>query len=66
MIGAFSTESLAQPKESIVPIKAENLPVYSADKLTLGHRLFHERKLSSNEELSCASCHNLDKYTADG
>lgn len=34
-------------------------------KVRLGRRLFHEKRLSRDETISCASCHALDKGGAD-
>lgn len=35
-------------------------------KLALGERLFHDPRLSRDEQVSCAFCHPLDKGGADG
>lgn len=49
--------------EPIHPIKAQqSMPV---DKIQLGERLFHDPRLSSNNRISCASCHNLANGGAD-
>ncbi len=37
----------------------------NAEKAALGKRLYFEKKLSKNEQVSCASCHDLDKGGAD-
>ncbi|MCP3668548.1 MAG: cytochrome B6 [Gammaproteobacteria bacterium] len=34
-------------------------------KVTLGDRLFHDPRLSSNDSISCANCHNLTSGGAD-
>lgn len=48
----------------IQPIFAiENL---NANKVALGERLFHDPRLSSNNSVSCASCHNLNQGGDDG
>src|ERR1700739_903520 len=39
-----------------VPVPAEN-PI-TAKKVALGHRLFYEKRLSADDTMSCASCHN--------
>jgi cytochrome c peroxidase len=36
------------------------------DKIALGRMLYFDARLSKNEDLSCNSCHDLDKYGADG
>jgi cytochrome c peroxidase len=38
----------------------------SDDKIALGRMLYHEKRLSKGQELSCNSCHQLDKYGVDG
>lgn len=40
-------------------------PVTDA-KVTLGQMLYHEKRLSKGGELSCNSCHQLDKFGVDG
>ncbi len=58
------TERTAQLSEAINPI-----PLTVATdprKVALGNRLFHEPKLSINETISCAFCHDLAKGGADG
>jgi len=48
------------------PIKVLKAPTdLNAKKVTLGQRLFHDVRLSSDNTLSCASCHNLAKGGAD-
>ena len=48
------------------------LPVEPADnqmseaKFQLGRHLFYDARLSSNETISCSSCHHQDKAFADG
>jgi cytochrome c peroxidase len=38
----------------------------SPDKVALGRMLYHDARLSKNQDLSCNSCHDLEKYGADG
>jgi len=38
----------------------------SAARVELGKTLFFETRMSKNQELSCNSCHSLDKYGVDG
>lgn len=40
------------------------LPV-QADKVALGDKLFHDRRLSSDDSVSCASCHDLGARGVD-
>ena len=46
------------------PVKADNRP--TADSITLGRKLFHDVRLSSDNTLSCAGCHLPTLYFADG
>jgi cytochrome c peroxidase len=36
------------------------------EKVALGRALYHEKKLSTNDNISCASCHALDNFGQDG
>lgn len=36
------------------------------EKVELGRALYYETRLSKNQELSCNSCHQLDKFGQDG
>ena len=47
-----------------VPFPADN--PFSEAKRALGETLFHDRRLSLDESLSCASCHERGKGFADG
>lgn len=40
-------------------------PDLPADKLALGGRLFFERRLSADDSIACASCHDLEHGGAD-
>lgn len=35
------------------------------EKIALGQMLYHDRRLSKNQDLSCNSCHAVDKYGVD-
>ncbi len=37
----------------------------NSQKVTLGEKLFHEPLLSSDNTISCASCHNVNEYGID-
>jgi len=39
---------------------------FDAAKVTLGRALFSDPRLSSNNSISCAHCHPLDRYGMDG
>jgi cytochrome c peroxidase len=49
--------TMAQSNEPIQPI--EPLPGLDPRKVELGRKLFHDPRLSHNNQLSCANCHNL-------
>lgn len=38
----------------------------SEDRVALGRMLYYEKRLSANQQISCNSCHQLDKYGVDG
>ena len=40
-------------------------PRYLRDKIALGKKLFFEKRLSSNNKMSCNTCHNLKTYGVD-
>lgn len=47
---------------------AQALPLQTtldADKVALGKRLFHDKRLSGDDSLNCASCHDLTKGGTD-
>lgn len=52
--------------EIIPPIVPEALPTYNEKQVKLGQLLFSEKALSTDNSLSCASCHFLERATADG
>ncbi len=37
----------------------------SPEKIALGKRLYYDKRLSKNENISCNSCHNLETYGVD-
>lgn len=45
-----------------LPLKAGE----KAEKVALGRQLFHDRRLSGDNSVSCASCHDLAKGGVDG
>jgi cytochrome c peroxidase len=49
--------AVVQSNEPIQPIQA--LSDLDVRKVALGRQLFHDPRLSHNNQLSCASCHNL-------
>jgi cytochrome c peroxidase len=59
-----NTAPSARPSEPIKPLPLTQ----NADRLraSLGRQLFNDVRLSANNKVSCASCHNLAKGGADG
>jgi len=47
-----------------VPILAHNLQ--TPEKVTLGKKLFNDKRFSSTGEVACANCHEADKALTDG
>jgi cytochrome c peroxidase len=48
-----------------MPVIPESNPLTDA-KIELGRHLFYDKRISSNEQQSCESCHQQDKAFADG
>ncbi|WP_437951452.1 cytochrome c peroxidase [Sorangium sp. So ce296] len=46
-------------------VTSSNNPL-TDEKIHLGRMLFYDARLSKNHDLSCNSCHPLDRYGADG
>ena len=46
-----------------VPVPANN--PQTADKISLGNRLFHDKRFSADGRVSCSSCHNEEKGFTD-
>lgn len=53
---------LAAAAEPILPLPAAQA---DAAKVELGRRLFHDRRISGDQAVSCASCHDFAKGGAD-
>jgi cytochrome c peroxidase len=51
--------------EPITPLPREALSEVDRGKVELGRQLFHDPRLSRGGDVSCASCHNLDRGGAD-
>ena len=47
-----------------VPIPADNPP--TADAIALGRRLYYDNRLSGDNTIACANCHNPTIYFTDG
>lgn len=51
------------------PLPAEALRAddpYTEAQIDLGRRLYYETRISKSQKLSCNSCHQLDRFGADG
>lgn len=60
---ATNTENEKLANEPVQPI--EESAEYNADKAELGFILYHDTRLSGDNTLSCASCHNLGTAGVD-
>lgn len=58
-------ELLANFKPAPAVITSEKNPITEA-KITLGRMLYYETRLSKDKDVSCNTCHQLDKYGVDG
>lgn len=58
-------ESLSPPP-SAPPASSSNRVADDPEARTLGHALFFDARLSANGAVSCASCHQPEKYFTDG
>jgi len=64
-----SVDELAALKDKFRRPAAIPFPVsnpYSAEKRRLGERLFHDKSLSADGSIACASCHERQKGFSDG
>lgn len=62
----ISTSAIATEVHSSEPIQP--LPLYmdlDPHKVQLGNRLFHDKRLSRDNSIACASCHSLSKGGTD-
>ncbi len=59
--GVADTNLSGEPIQPLPPP-----PALDRRKLVLGERLFHDPRLSHDQSVSCASCHNLKLGGADG
>ena len=48
-----------------IPLLPRDNPLIT-ERVTLGEKLFHDKSLSKNGTISCASCHHQDKAFTDG
>jgi cytochrome c peroxidase len=62
---AFAQSVVSAPlDEPIKPIPLTHNQ--DPEKVEIGRRLFHDKRLSGNGNVSCASCHDMQKGGADG
>jgi len=64
LAGFAAGQAWAQSEEPIRPIPLDVR--LDARKVALGDKLFHDKRLSGDDTLSCASCHALDRGGVDG
>ena len=61
-----SEDLIEQSSEPVLPAIADNYKASSNDQLAaLGRVLFYDKKLSLNNTISCASCHQQEKAFCD-
>jgi cytochrome c peroxidase len=61
------SELTQRPDEPITPLPdIAQSPRLNPQVVELGRRLFHDKRLSVDNSLSCASCHPLDRGGVDG
>lgn len=64
LAGTGATSALAAPLDE--PLKPlPDIPEQDPGRVELGRQLFNEKRLSINDSLSCATCHQLDKGGVD-
>jgi cytochrome c peroxidase len=65
--GNFSTGLAAEPyaNDSVQPLPDKVAETLSPDKVHLGDKLYHDKRLSGDDTLSCAGCHDLAKGGTD-
>ncbi|MBS1190563.1 MAG: cytochrome c peroxidase [Rhodocyclaceae bacterium] len=61
---ALDPEMPLRSAEPIQPLP--ELPPLDPQKVALGRQLFHDRRLSADNSISCASCHDLSRGGVDG
>ena len=62
----FSNLLLANQKLGLPPLSIPKDNLQTTAKIELGLRLFNDIRFSSNNTISCASCHQSDKAFTDG
>jgi cytochrome c peroxidase len=64
LAGLLLAAGTAFAGEPILPIPLE--VKLDAKKVALGDKLFHDKRLSADNSIACASCHGLDRGGVDG
>ena len=64
LAGLLLASGTALAGEAILPIPLE--VKLDAKKVALGDTLFHDKRLSADNSVSCASCHGLNRGAVDG
>ncbi|HPO16725.1 MAG TPA: cytochrome c peroxidase [Candidatus Hydrogenedentes bacterium] len=61
----YATSGVAEPfkNEAIQPLP--DTPALDPAKVALGNKLFHDKRLSKDNSLACAGCHDLQKGGTD-
>lgn len=65
-VSAAKVLEKAKPLFGALPkvMKSDDNPVTDA-KVELGRLLYHDKRLSKNQDISCASCHDLENFGID-
>jgi cytochrome c peroxidase len=64
-----STELLKKAKTQFSPLPAQTKSAdnpITPEKVALGRALYHDKRLSKDHDVSCATCHDLANYGVDG
>lgn len=64
LVGCFSLPAIANHGEPIQAIP-KTLELHQG-KVELGRKLFHDKQLSADNSVACASCHSISKRGVDG
>lgn len=60
---AYIDQELSQQRTEA--LTQDNVPKFDSQKALLGKSLFNDKRLSGDNTISCASCHNLNKGGSD-
>lgn len=62
---AFADDALRKQFAALPTLMEHATEPVTPEKVTLGRMLYYENRMSKNQDLSCNSCHLLDKYGVD-